>query len=306
MKKNFTISAILTLISFAGFSQCPTSFTRNNGNGTCGNATGEAQIKMFFADCPSTAPVMDSIYVNGVKSDITIFAPDTSKCAKQGYVSYCFSGNLPPASNIKVYFNFGAVDTDTTGCNVPNTPEAGPTPVVLTGFDAVRGNNAVTVNWKTEQEINSKGFEIQRSSDNINFETVGFVSSKTANSSLAQYYSFTDNSNNIIGTSFYRLKMIDLDNTFAFSSIKTVKGTGFKSEVNVFPNPAPANTKITVGNLSEPSSIRVFDNTGRLIQQTISSSTSVDLNHLQKGNYFIKITGQQTGSSTVKKLSVIN
>jgi len=304
MKKNFTISAILTLISFAGFSQCPTYFTRNNGNGTCG---AEAQIKMYFSSCPVSAPSIDSVYISGKKANIAFFPPDTSNCSKQGFVSYCFSGDLPPVSNIKVYFNFGIVDGDTTGCNVPNSPEAGPTPVVLTSFDAARsGNNAVTLNWKTEQEFNSKGFEIQRSSDNINFETVGFVYSKNSNSSIAQYYSFTDNSNTSGATSYYRIKMIDLDNTFSYTDIKTVKGTGFQAEVNVFPNPAPANTKITIGNLSEPSSIRVFDNTGRLIQQTTSTSTSVDLNHLQKGNYFIKITGQQTGSSTVKKLSVIN
>jgi len=50
----------------------------------------------------------------------------------------------------------------------------------------------------------------------------------------------------------------------------------------------------------------VFDNTGRLIQQTSTTSNSVEINNLQKGSYFVKILGQQTGSSTVKKLSVIN
>jgi hypothetical protein len=303
MKKNFTISAIFTLISFAGFSQCPTYFTRNNGNGTCG---AEAQIKMYFSSCPVAAPSIDSVYINGQKGNIAFFPPDASKCSKQGYVSYCFSGDLPPVSNIKVYFNFGVVDGDTTGCDVPNSPEAGPTPVVLTSFDAERSGSSVTVNWKTEQEFNSKGFEIQRSSDNINFETVGFVSSQNSNSSVAQYYSFTDNSNISGANSYYRIKMIDLDNTFSFTGIKTVKGSGFQAEVKVFPNPAHANSKVTIGNLSEPSAIRVFDNTGRLVQQTTSTGTSVDLTHLQKGNYFIKITGQQTGSSTVKKLTVIN
>ena len=305
MKKNFTISAIFTLLTFIGFSQCPSNFTRNNGNGTCGS---EAQIKMYFPSCPVTAPVIDSVYISGVKANIAFFAPDDSKCSSQGYVSYCFTGNLPPASSIKVYFNFGVADSDTTGCNVPSGPDAGPTPVILSSFDAQRsGINSVTVNWKTEQEINSKGFEIQRSSDNINFESVGFISSKSANSSLAQYYSFTDNSNNVKGTSFYRLRMVDLDNTFAFSSIKTVKGNGLQVEVNVFPNPASSNSKITVGNLSESTNVRVFDNTGRLVQQISSTNNnSVELNHLQKGNYFIKITGMETGSSTVKKLSIIN
>lgn len=305
MKKKFTISAVLTLIAFFGFAQCPSSFTRNNGNGTCGN---EAEIRMVFPSCPVTAaPTIDSIYVNGVKANVTVFPPDTSKCSAKGYVSYCFSGNLPIASDIKVFFNFYGTNTS-TACDVTSGPSAGPTPVILSSFDAQRsGLNSVTVNWKTEQEINSKGFEIQRSSDNINFEPVGFVSSKNANSSLAQYYSFTDNSNNIKGTSFYRIKMVDLNNTFDLSSIKTVKGSGLQAEVNVFPNPASSNSKITIGNLSESTSVQVFDNTGRLVQQISSTnSNSIELNHLQKGSYFIKITGLKTGSSSVKKLSIIN
>jgi hypothetical protein len=303
MKKKFTISALLTLITFIGFSQCPNYFKRNNGN--TGGA--EASVQMYFSSCPVTAPTIDSIYVSGVKAGITLQSIDASTCSKFGYVTYTFTGNLPPAHTMQVFFDFANIDTS-TACNVPDGPSAGPTPVILTSFDAQRsGLNSVTVNWKTEQEINSKGFEIQRSSDNINFEAVGFVSSKTANSSLAQYYSFTDNSNNLKAASFYRLKMVDLDNTFAFSSIKTVKGSGLQAEVNVFPNPASSNSKITVGNLSESTNVRVFDNTGRLIQQiTSTNGNSVDLNHLQKGSYFIKITGLETGTSTVKKLSIIN
>lgn len=302
MKKKFTISAVFTLITFIGFSQCPQYFKRNNGNT---NNSGSS-IQMYFSSCPVSAPTIDSIYINGAKASITLTTVDTTTCRKFGYINYYFTGNLPPANTLQVFFNFANIDTS-TACDVPDGPSAGPTPVILSSFDAQRsGHNTVSVSWKTEQEINSKGFEIQRSSDNINFETIGFVASRTANSSLAQTYSFTDNSNMYTGTSFYRLKMVDLDNTFAFSSIKTIKGSGLEVEVNVFPNPASSNSKITIGNLTETSSIRVFDNTGRLVQQILSTtSNSAELNHLQKGSYFIKVTGLQSGSSTVKKLSVI-
>jgi hypothetical protein len=100
--------------------------------------------------------------------------------------------------------------------------------------------------------------------------------------------------------------MVDLDHSFTYSYVKIVKGSGFKSDIVLFPNPASSNEKITIGNISEPSKIMVFDNTGRLIQQTSTTSNSVEINNLQKGSYFVKILGQQTGSSTVKKLSVIN
>src|SRR6185312_13519478 len=304
--KKFTISAVLSLITLIGFAQCPTSYTRNNGNGkgTCGTG---AQIKMYFTTMPSVPPTIDSVYSNGVKLTVTYSLPDTSKYASGGYISYCFGGNIPPIGALQVYFDGGIFDSIKTACTVPpNGPEAGPTPVILSSFSAERSGTSVTLNWKTEQELNSSGYEIQRSSDNINFETVGVVASKSANSSVAQYYSFTDNTNTLAENTYYRLKMVDLDHSFAYSYVKMVKGSGLKSDIVLFPNPASSNQKVTIGNISEPSKIMVFDNTGRLIQQTSTTSNSVEINNLQKGNYFVKILGQQSGSSTVKKLSVIN
>ncbi len=303
MKKKFTISAAFLLISAMGFAQCPDYFKRNNGNGTCGS---EAEIRMYFAVCPASAPAIDSIHANGVKANVTVGAPDDSKCASKGYISYCVSGDLPPAGTLVVFFDFGEFSAGDS-CIVPeNGPSAGPTPVVLSSFNAERGGkNVVNVTWKTEQELNSSRYEIQRSFNNIDFETVGIVASHNSNTSIAQYYSFTDQSNNIDQTSFYRLKMIDLDNSFAYSDVKTVKGSGFKSEISMFPNPASGNQTITISNLSEPSSIRIFDYSGRLIQQLSATNNSVQINSLQKGNYFINVTGKETGTSSVKKLSVM-
>ncbi len=303
MKKKFTISVALIFITVMSFAQCPDYFKRNNGQGTCGS---EAEIRMYFAVCPAIAPVMDSIHANGVKVNVTIGAPDASKCASKGYISYCFSGDLPPANSLVVFFDFGEFSL-TDSCIVPeNGPAAGPTPVVLSSFNAERGGkNAVNVTWKTEQELNSSRYEIQRSFNDIDFESVGVVASKNSNTSIAQYYSFTDNSNNANQTSFYRLKMIDLDNSFEYSPVKAVKGSGFQAEVSIFPNPASANQSITINNIGEPSNIRIFDYSGRLIQQTSSTGNSVQINNLQKGNYFINVTGKQTGTSSVKKLSVV-
>lgn len=305
MKKKFTISAALLFITVMGFAQCPDYFMRNNGNGTCGS---QSEIRMYFATCPVTPPGIDSIYVDGSKVNVIAGAPDDKKCASKGYISYCISGDLPPANSLQVYFNTGLVGDSAraTSCNVPQGPSAGPTPVVLSSFNAERGvKNAVNITWKTEQELNSSRYEIQRSFNNIDFEIVGVVASKNSNTSIAQYYSFTDNSNTINQSSYYRLKMIDLDNSFAYSPVKAVKGSGFLAEISVFPNPAYGNQTITINNISEPANIRIFDYAGRLVQQVSSAGNSAQVNNLQKGNYFINITGKQTGISSVKKLSVV-
>lgn len=300
MKKNFTFSAILTLMTFISFAQCPTYFKRNNGNGTCGGAS---QIQLFFAVCPGTPAAIDSIFANGTKANLIISSPDASKCASKGYVSYCLTGNLPPAGSLKIYFNHGGGIV--TVCTVP---EGGVTPVVLTNFEIQRKDaNTVAATWETEQELNSSRFEIERSTDNITFETIGTVSSKNSNSNTRQYYSFADNSNNQKGVSLYRIKMIDKDNTFTFSSTKTVKGSMGKSDFVIFPNPSTGNAKITISDFNEPTNIMILDNSGRLIKQaTITNSNSFEINNLQRGNYIIKTIGEKSGEGSVKKLSVIN
>lgn len=303
MKKKFTISAVLLFITFISFAQCPSYYTRNNGNGTCGTG---AEVRMYFTSCPTILPLIDSIYSGGVKLNVAANPGDTTNCSSKSYISYCISGNLPPAGTLQIYFNFGSFDTLKHACDVPDGPSAGPTPVVLSSFDAERGGkNAINVTWKTEQELNSSRYEIERSFNNIDFETVGVVASKNSNTSIAQYYSFTDHSNTVNETSYYRLKMIDLDNSFQYSAVKAVKGSGFQTEVSIFPNPGYANQTITIKNITEPSNIRIFDYSGRLIQSISSTDNSAQIYNLQKGNYFINVTGKETGTSSVKKLSVM-
>ena len=68
-------------------------------------------------------------------------------------------------------------------------------------------NGGVVVEWTTFNERSVKGYQVQRSTDGINFINIGFVPSR--NSALSDY-SFTDNAATT-GSVFYRIKGIDLD-----------------------------------------------------------------------------------------------
>lgn len=307
MKKKFTITLVLISMAFVGFAQvCPNYFKRNNGNGTCRSG---AEIQMYYSVCPTVVPTIDSIYVNGVNTNVSMVNVDTKNCATKGYISYCISGDIPPAHTLKVFFNYGGVVAGgtTTICTVTDDPEAGPMPVVLSKFDVQRQNSkTVTATWRTEQEINSDRFELQRSSNNSPFETVATVVSKNSNSNIAQSYSLSD-PNSSVEVSLYRIKMIDKDNSFSYSTIKPVKGISAAADFVIFPNPSTGNAKVSINNLSEPTKVMIFDNSGRVIRQTgFTNSNSIDINNLQKGGYIIKVIGERTGASSVKKLTVIN
>jgi hypothetical protein len=86
----------------------------------------------------------------------------------------------------------------------------------MTEFTAVLNNDkTITLDWNTQMEVNSSRFEIERSADGDSWTAIGSVMAK-GNSSMVTKYSFTD-AQPLSGTNFYRLRMIDLDNSFGYT-----------------------------------------------------------------------------------------
>jgi len=95
-------------------------------------------------------------------------------------------------------------------------------PIELTAFTAKYDdvNEVVQIDWNTATELNCNSFEIQRLNNSINeFEMIG-----TANCLNQQnnYYQFFD-SNYKQGENYYRLKQMDNDGSYTYSSIELVK-----------------------------------------------------------------------------------
>jgi hypothetical protein len=304
--KKFLLSACFMIVSFAVFSQtaCPTQFFRNNGNGgSCAS-----HIKLYFAECPTAIPSLDSIKIDGVlqPQNFTILG----KVCNGGntYIDYCISdGNLAPAARITVFLTYPSGSTGGTfGSVICSVPASGPLPVIFSGFDIQRNNSDVVATWKTEQENNSASFEIQRAYENASFQKIGSVSAAGISHSL-KTYTFSDKSNISSNASFYRIKMIDIDGAFSYSETKSVKGSGATSDFIIFPNPCHGTAKITLSDLSEPTEVQLLDVSGRLVKSvTVNGTKTTEINNLQKGTYFVRITGKVTGATSVKKLSVIN
>ena len=74
-------------------------------------------------------------------------------------------------------------------------------PVVFGGISAVLSDNLLVINFVSEKEINNDHFEVEASTDGINFQTIGSIASKAkdGNSSSAISYEFTTSSSNLMG-----------------------------------------------------------------------------------------------------------
>ena len=323
MKKIFTLNAVLILLTITSFAQtqtatCPTIFDikRNNGGnfptgpGTCG---GDAEIRVYFKECPATKPRLDSIYYEGKKlqglefghSNVRDGYPDPTACDKNhAYLSYCVYGsNIPPAKKLTFYFTYVF-----TNGNVPKeceVPEGGPLPVNLSSFSVGRTGLAVGLSWKTEIQINAVNFEVQRSYDNVSFTSIASIAGNLNNTSTNSY-TYVDNSNTSQAISFYRIKIVK-QGEVSYSDIKTVKGLAGKAGFVVFPNPAISNSRISISDVSEPTRVQLLDNSGRLVKSImLNNSNTVELNGLQKGTYMVRIIGSVSGHTEIRKLTIVN
>ena len=281
----------------ASFSQsvCPNYFKRNNGNGACP----DGQLKLYYSTSPAILPFVDSVYSDGIKSNVIFASPDASKFNSLGYISYCITGgNMPPASTWQIYFhNSGSVNA--FGCLVV---EGRVLPIGIKSFTATRSNGIIALNWQTAFELNAKLFEVQKKSGS-SFVTIGTVSA--TNKETGSNYFYTDNAN-IKGTSEYRLKLVDKDGEATFSEIRSVKTNATAFDFAIFPNPASRNAKISVTDITVPSTIQVIDNSGRLLKTiSVKSSTTMVLNDLQTGIYRVRLITNNSGEVITKALTII-
>jgi hypothetical protein len=148
-------------------------------------------------------------------------------------------------------------------------------PVGLLDFTGRLKNNSSLLNWKTGFELNSKGFDIERSYDGQTFSKIGYVSA-AGNSNLTLNYTFTDKmiaqENN-----YYRLRQIDLDNRYEYSRVVLIKNPQTdKNPFRVLRNPFSNTIDIQFGRAPNgPVQAKLMDMSGRVMLNWSSSNVSL-------------------------------
>jgi uncharacterized repeat protein (TIGR01451 family) len=212
-----------------------------------------------------------------------------------GYIAYRINPKptVPLGDTIKntagIYFDYNLPILT----NTENTVvfQLTPLPVTLASFNAVPENDMVNIIWNTKIEEFVKHFEVQRSLNGSDFSTIGIVKpgQKT--------YLFKD-AQPIKGNNYYRLKSVDEDGSFNYSTIAMVNwNNGADVISSLYPNPVTGNATLKLQGLVDGKvRINVFDQQGRLItikqfgeQNTREFKTNLDLGKLPAGNYVLQI-----------------
>lgn len=155
-------------------------------------------------------------------------------------------------------------------------------PITLEYFSVKQGDDKNVLNWKADAPSNFSHFEIERSTDGRNFSAIGKV--PLGNEST---YSFTDN--NIKGSNllYYRLKMVDLDDSYKYSAIVTARN-GDNNRMTV--NPNPAKDFISVNGLTKKGELTITDISGKLLRRQVVNGQSISfpIDNLKNGLYLLQ------------------
>ena len=156
-------------------------------------------------------------------------------------------------------------------------------PIQLLSFTArVEPGKKILLNWKTGQEINFNGFDIERSQDRSSWKKIGFVAS--TNGQQINNYSLLD-PDPFPGKSYYRLKLIYADGNFSYSEIRMIQLESTTTGLDIKPNPVRdhASIEFTLAK-NETVHIYVIDASGRNVLYKQVSSTA-GLNRVEIDNW---------------------
>lgn len=173
-------------------------------------------------------------------------------------------------------------------------------PVTLVSFKAKSEGHVRQLAWETSMEIDNDYFEIQRSTDAKNFVAIGQIKGSAAGIKT-HYYSFTDREAIVASNIYYRLKMVDLDQTFAYSRIANVPMQG-PDNVLIYPNPSSDILYLNVRDWTAVSTVRLTDLNGKIVYESEKTpAKTIAVKKFPAGSYVISIT-DQSGSITSQRI----
>jgi hypothetical protein len=180
-----------------------------------------------------------------------------------------------------------------------------PLPVKLVLFEATKNNQTGLLTWQTATEENSDRFEIERSTDGASFTAFGQVKA-AGNSTQPIDYTFTDQ-NPAPGINYYRLKEVDHDGSFHYSTIRTLLFDEAHNHAGLQVSPNPASNGALYINLADQANesvtLSLCDMTGRCVLSRVihtysgNNNVILDINTLPSGVYQLHavINGQVLG-----------
>lgn len=174
-----------------------------------------------------------------------------------------------------------------------------PLPVRFTSLQGhLRSDNRMQLTWNVEAEQNVSGYEIERSATGTGFARIGFVPA-----SGQRTYTYTDAAP--LATGFYRIKSVDVDGKYGYSTIIRVTGNNSAVVMKAFMS---GMNSLIVQHDAAPRGSRIMVSTadGRMIRSVVpqvgAQQTTLDLAAAGRGMYIVRY---ETGNGEVSTIKIM-
>jgi hypothetical protein len=183
-------------------------------------------------------------------------------------------------------------------------------PVNLKSFDAKLSSGNADLRWTSGVESKFSRYIVERSNDGINFSDVTMIFSTGTNSSDAMY-SYRENvSAQPSGLLYYKLKMVDIDGTYAYSPVRILKlnakNTG--ASISTYPNPVQSEVRITIPDEWQSKKVvyDMFSTSGIMVKSFIndhaSQTETLQMTDIYPGTYVIRLrSGSESAVQQIVK-----
>jgi len=133
---------------------------------------------------------------------------------------------------------FNGTDPDVVGPAIANSSTGAGfgnfnLPVKFLGFNVIRDNKDVVLQWATAEEVNADRYEIERSTDATSWSKIASVQA-AGSTNATTTYSYTDR-NALASIYYYRIKQVDVDGRFMYTPVKLIEQqtNGLVSDIKI-------------------------------------------------------------------------
>lgn len=179
-------------------------------------------------------------------------------------------------------------------------------PVTWNTLNASRKATEVSLTWTTASEYNNKAFTVEYSFDQQHWDPSGVVPSKgNANRITSYTYQHLLNPEEVSQDCYFRILQTDWDGKASYSKVLVTKAESIVMSSSALIQPNPAQDYIQVNHPYKGEvQIRFRSSDGILVKTLISDQSSISVEDLKNGLYFIEISQGEnriTGSVSIQR-----
>jgi hypothetical protein len=221
------------------------------------------------------------------------------------YIGPGFANKTAALAAIKNIANWMGNDDPGPAETAANALSAlGSLPVELLYFKGRSNKTSNQLNWATDLQSDFSYFDIQRSSNGLDFYSIKLINGQDISSETLRYEYLDENVE--LKDRYYRLKMVDLDGTYEYSGVIFINSDNSGYNITVSPNPANNFLNIVIdGPLNEELTLDLIRADGMIVEtitlQELDNLKKLDISNFPSGVYILKSRNSANVSQKIIK-----